>query len=301
MPQPVCRGTRAGRARIARALAGCAAALVLMPAALAQEITVPHRVAAGAGVSIQTSGSGAATLYLVGPGTAIKRGIRLGTPAEVSGADLRNAGRYKVMVRAGGEAHTANFFVVPGAAQSISFLARPSRVPVAARDAISGVAFVFDNFQNLTTAPASVTFNLAIADGPSITRKTESHEGIAWTRLDSARKAGAAQFVASVPGVEVRRVVQQVASDPCELRFHIKPGKSGIEAETDPIRDCSGNAVPDGTIVTFTENDGRTRSTVDARIKRGVAQAQLPAAPGATITVASGVVAGNEVRVGGEP
>jgi hypothetical protein len=78
-----------------------------------------------------------------------------------------------------------------------------------------------------------------------------------------------------------------------------QPSKIGILVETDPIRDCNGNAVPDGTIVTFTQVDANGKSTVDARIKRGIARAELPAANGATISVASGVVVGNEIRWGG--
>jgi hypothetical protein len=76
--------------------------------------------------------------------------------------------------------------------------------------------------------------------------------------------------------------------------------KEWLIAETAPVRDCSGNPVPDGTIVTFIEQspDG-TRSTVDARIKKGIARAQLPVQKNATVTVAAGVVLGNEVRVGG--
>jgi hypothetical protein len=69
--------------------------------------------------------------------------------------------------------------------------------------------------------------------------------------------------------------------------------------ETDPIRDCSGNPVPDGTIVTFIQNDKTGKSTVDARIKKGTARAELPASDNATITVAAGVVLGNELHVGG--
>jgi hypothetical protein len=69
--------------------------------------------------------------------------------------------------------------------------------------------------------------------------------------------------------------------------------------QTDPVRDCSGNAVPDGTIVTFTQNDASGKSTVDARVKRGVARAEMPTAQRATISVASGVVVGNELRWGG--
>lgn len=260
---------------------------------------VPDHIVANAGATVQTSGSGSGTFYLIGPGTAVKREVKLGTPIELTAADVRNAGRYTAILKSGGDAQAATLFVAPAQPAAISFLARPSRVPVAAHDVISGVAFVFDDYKNLATAPAEVTFNLAVGDGAPITRKVQSRDGVAWTRLDSAHKAGAAQFVASTGNVQVRRVVQQVASDPCNLRFHTQPAKNGVMAETDPIRDCSGNPVPDGTIVTFVESDGHTRSTVDARIKRGVAQAQLPNIPGATISVASGVVAGNEVRLGG--
>jgi len=266
---------------------------------LAQQMRVPGRASANAGASIETLGHGSATFYLVGPGTALKREVKLGEAIQLSGTDLRNAGRYSAALKSGGDVQTASFVVVPAQAAAISFLARPSRVPVAAHDAISGVAFVFDNYKNLVTSPTEVTFNLAVGGAPPLARKVQSQDGIAWTRLDSARKAGAAQFVASVGDTQVRRVVQQVASDPCDLRFHAAPAKNGVLVETDPVRDCSGNPVPDGTIVTFVESDGQTRSTVDARIKRGVAQAELPAVPGATITVASGVVAGNEVRLGG--
>jgi hypothetical protein len=51
--------------------------------------------------------------------------------------------------------------------------------------------------------------------------------------------------------------------------------------------------------VTFTEVDSSGRSTVDARIKKDVARAELPLSNNATISVASGVVLGNEVHIGG--
>jgi hypothetical protein len=38
---------------------------------------------------------------------------------------------------------------------------------------------------------------------------------------------------------------------------------------------------------------------VDARIKKGVAKAELPNLHDATISVASGVAMGNDIRVGG--
>ena len=68
--------------------------------------------------------------------------------------------------------------------------------------------------------------------------------------------------------------------------------------ETEPVRDCSGNAVPDGTIVTFTETYNGGESTVDVPLKQGVARADMPAYNGAKISVATGVVLGNEIRWG---
>jgi hypothetical protein len=77
-----------------------------------------------------------------------------------------------------------------------------------------------------------------------------------------------------------------------------RPSGQKIELQTDPLRDCSGNAVPDGTIVTFTEvYDGR-QSTVDVPLKHGIAQAELPAYNGAKISAATGVVLGNEIHWG---
>ena len=66
------------------------------------------------------------------------------------------------------------------------------------------------------------------------------------------------------------------------------------------MRDCSGNAVPDGTIVTFTEMYDGGEATVDVPLKRGVARTEMPAYSGATISVATGVVLGNEIRWGKE-
>jgi hypothetical protein len=183
----------------------------------------------------------------------------------------------------------------------LSFLARPSRVPVARPGVISGIAVVFDRFQNLVLQPTPIKFSLSMdGAGAGVSETVTSRNGVAWVNSSSARKAGAAQFVAAAGDTSVRRVVQQVASDPCNLRMHVvQRNKDGVIVETDPVRDCTSNPVPDGTIVTFTQTDSRGRSTVDARIKKGIARAMLPSSDNATITVASGVVLGNELRVGG--
>jgi len=62
------------------------------------------------------------------------------------------------------------------------------------------------------------------------------------------------------------------------------------------VRDCNGNAVLDGTIVTFTENCNGTQSTVDVPVKHGIAEVQMAAISGAVISVASGVALGNQIH-----
>jgi len=265
--------------------------------ARAAELRVPQNAVAGQPLSIGTSGSG--TLYLVGPGQVIKKEFRSGS-VEIKGEELRSAGRWIAVVR-GDSNQSQVFWMKPGKPGKLNFLARPSRVPVARPNVISGVTFVFDQYQNLILDPTPVNFNLAVGSSSS-TKSVTSREGVAWINSASAPKAGAAQFVASVGDTSVARVVQQVAADPCErsFRMHVA-GHAGDRTivETDPIRDCSGNPVPDGTIVTFIQTDKTGKSTVDARIKKGTARAELPKADNATITVAAGVVLGNELHVGG--
>jgi hypothetical protein len=75
--------------------------------------------------------------------------------------------------------------------------------------------------------------------------------------------------------------------------------KERIALETEPVRDCNGNPVPDGTIVTFTQTYRGGQSMVDVPLKRGVARTEMPARSGAVISVASGVVMGNEIHWSG--
>jgi hypothetical protein len=265
----------------------------------AAELRIPQSPVAGQAFSIGTSGSGDGTFYLVGPGTSVKRKVRLGEDIQVKGEEVRNAGRWVAIVRGSGGPQSQVFFVKPGKAATINFSARPSRVPVARPDSVSGVAFIFDKFHNFILDPTPVKFSLSVA-GTTTSHNVNSKEGVAYINSSSAAKAGAAQFVATVDDVSVNRVVEQVASDPCNLRMHVVGHeKDQIIVQTDPIRDCTGNAVPDGTIVTFTETDNSGRSVVDARIKKGIARALLPASNKATIAVAAGVILGNELHVGG--
>lgn len=265
--------------------------------ARAAELQAPQNAVAGQPVTIKTEGSG--TLYLIGPGQVIKREFKSGS-VEIKGEELRNAGRWIAAIAGGGLSRV--FWVKAGAPEKLSFLARPSRVPVARQNVISGVAFVFDKYQNLVFEPAPVNFKLSVG-GTSISKTVTSRFGVAWTKSNSAAKAGAAQFVASTSNASVNRVVQQVAADPCERNLRMRvAGRTAdkITVATDPILDCSGNPVPDGTIVTFIQIDKSGKSTVDARIKKGSARADLPGSDNATIAVAAGVVLGNELHVGGK-
>jgi len=257
----------------------------------AAELKVPATVPAGQELKITASGSG--TLYLFGPASAIKRQVSAGE-VTLTGDDLKHAGRYTVVI---GEDRTS-FFVTAAKPESLAFIARPSRVPAARPDVISGTVFVFDKNQNLVISPTAVKFDIGV-EGTTNSRTVQSKYGVAWVKMPSSSRAGAAQFTASLAGNEVRRVVQLTASEPCNISMKASPSQNGIMVETAPIRDCSGNAVPDGTIVTFSSVDSKGKSTVDARIKKGIARAELPAANNALISVASGVVVGNEIRWGG--
>ncbi|HZU31027.1 MAG TPA: hypothetical protein VFB79_07935 [Candidatus Angelobacter sp.] len=258
----------------------------------ADELRVPQNAVAGQPITINGSG----TLYLIGPGQVIKRDFKSGS-VEIKGEELRSAGRW---IASTGSSQSQVFWVKPGKPENLNFLARPSRVPVARPNVISGVTFVFDKYQNMVIDPTPVNFNLSVG-GVGSSKTVTSKDGVAWTNSSSASKAGAAQFVASTGDSTVRRVVQQVAADPCNLRMHVAgKSKNMVILETDPIRDCSGNPVPDGTIVTFIQNDQNGKSTVDARIKKDIARAELPASNNATITVAAGVVLGNELHIGGK-
>jgi hypothetical protein len=271
-------------------------------AAHAAELEPPAHAVADAGFDIKTSGSGSDTLILIGPATALKREVTLGQPVSIAGDEARAAGRY-IATLASSDSGGKEFFVSPGKAADLVFLARPSRVATAQKDAISGVAFVFDEYKNLVLAPTPVKFALSVEGHAPVVRTVSAREGVAWTHMDSTSNQGAAQFVASLPeggsDASIRRVVQQVAAEACNLRMKAQPQGNAILVETEPIKDCSGNPVPDGTIVTFTETDASGISTVDARIKKDVARAELPASRSATINVASGVVLGNEIHWGG--
>jgi hypothetical protein len=280
-----------------------AALSVVIPALIlplfAADLAVPKDAVANTAINIGTIGEGNGTFYLVGPATRSKREVRLGETVALNPEDVRTAGLYRATLRASDGNTSRTFFVAPASPANVSFLAQPSRVAAGAKDVISGTAFVMDSSLNLVLGPTLVTFSLAVQGAPALARTANTRDGVAWTRIDSSRRAGNAQFTASVGNTTVMRVIQQVAAEPCNLRIHAQAAKEGIVVVTDPVRDCGGNPVPDGTIITFTGVDATGRSTVDAAVKKGIASAILPASTRATISAASGVVIGNEIHWAG--
>ena len=264
-------------------------------------LRLPKTVEAGAAFSIPSTGSGKAVLYVVGPGQVLRREVQLGEPASFASGEIHNAGHY-LIVLVGGSSTQSGAFDVTSAHQptALSLIARPSRLPVDLHDGISGVAYVFDRFQNLILQPTRVSFQLSGVAGVPQMRTVLTRYGVAWRKMDSASKEGAAQFEARVGNAEGKRVIQQVPGDPCRLRMNARASGQRMALETEPLRDCAGNAVPDGTIVTFTETYRGGEATVDVPLKRGIARTEMPIYNGATVSVATGVVLGNEIHWGKE-
>lgn len=283
--------------RYGRALLVTGLALVAQFAfAQTSSLNLPQSIEAGSAFSIPTSGSGQATLYIIGPGQAISRNVTLGDAVSFPVGTLFNAGYYAVVLVSSSSNQSGSIYVAPARQPShLSFLARPSRLAVSLHNGISGAVYVFDAYHNLITTPMQVSFDLSNPSSPAQERKATTADGAAWAQMDSTPKEGNDKFVASAEGVSSARVVQQVPGDPCTLKMTAQPSGPQLELTTAPVRDCSGNAVPDGTIVTFTEDYDGTQSTADVPLKRGIAEVKMPAHNGARISVASGVVLGNEI------
>jgi len=260
-------------------------------------MNIPKSIEAGSPFSIECSGNGSGTLYIVGPGQLVKRKIQMGGRSSFAAGILHNAGRYSVWLESAGSIITGAIDVTPALKSSdLTFIAKPSRLQVATRDGISGTAYVFDTYENLITKPMQVSFELTNPSAGTQTRVVETLNGAAWTQMDSTPHEGKDQFVARIGDVSSKRIVFQVPGEPCSLKMSAKGAGEKIQLATEPVRDCSGNPVPDGTIVTFTEIARDVKSTVDVPLKKGVASVQMPAHRSATISVASGVVLGNQIR-----
>ena len=275
--------------------------LAVMQVAHAQDeaLNVPKSIEAGSGFSIQNAGSGEATLYIVGPGQVLKRTVQLGTSTYFPAGSVYNAGHYVVILTQASGTSSQSFDVTPvSAPSSLSFFAKPSRLPVGLHDGITGAVYVFDVYHNLIAAPTPVSFELSSPTGAVQKQQVSTRAGAAWTEMDSTSQQGSSKFVARAGDISSTSIISQVPGDPCDLKVSAQPSGQGLDLQTAPVRDCSGNAVPDGTIVTFTETYPGGQSTVDVPLKRDIAEVRMPAHDGATFTVASGVVLGNQIQWG---
>lgn len=271
-----------------------------IPAVHAQgHMNLPKSVEAGSAFSMQIEGSGKATLYIVGPGEALKRDVQLGETTWFAAGSLSKAGHYVVLLASASNSQSGSLDVLPAnKPANLTFIAKPSRLPVALHGGITGTAYVFDSYQNLITTPLKVSFELSSPSSAGQTRSVETRYGAASTEMDSTPREANDQFVARIGDISSTRVVGQVPGDPCSLKINSKTVGDRVQLQTDPVKDCNGNAIPDGTIVTFTELSEGSKSTVDVPLKQGVAKVEMPAHRGAMISVASGVVLGNQIRLG---
>jgi hypothetical protein len=279
----------------------CSALVVMSHAQMPLALHPPANITAGEAVTIPSSGSGLAIFYLIGPGHVAKRNIQAGDSIQIGSEEIAAAGTYQAILckEKEQECLNTNFYVAPSRGKELVFLVHPSRVAVGEPNAISAVAVVVDRFHNLRLQPENVIFRATTKEAAVSSPPQETRNGIVWTRLNSGLKDGTVEISATLGQISERRVVQQVAAEPCHL--HVSAGQKGshVILQTEPVRDCRGNAVPDGTIVTFTKLDKLGRSTVDAPIKKGIARTEMAFSGPATISVASGVVAGNDIHLGG--
>jgi hypothetical protein len=274
-------------------------ALGLLEICFGQDIRVPASIVAGNDAIISTSGSGKAILYLIGPGVSRRSDVELGQEVHLDAQYFQTAGAYLALV-CSGACQRATFYVNASNPADLTFMVHPSRVPVAQENAISGTVFPFDRFHNLVLSPATINFQLLAGGLSLLSRSNQTQNGIAWFRTTSGKSATSVQAIASLDRLSARRVVQQVASFPCNLRISGQRTPKGLLVMTEPVHDCAGNSVPDGTIVTFTAVGPEGKSTVDAPIKQGVAHAQIASSRITTVSAASGIVIGNELRIGAQ-
>jgi hypothetical protein len=292
----------ARRNRLTRLALLCVLLCCVLPVwARADELRVPAVVEAGQSFSIsvgasEKAGSGQATFYLVGPDHVVKRTVSLGSDVQIQSSDVRTAGRYQVIL-CHPSCTSATFEVKAAQPEHLSFFMHPSRVPVSTPDSIDATAFVFDQYFNLVLTPTAVDFRITPATGAGFSRRGSTRRGVTWMRLGSTPHEGPVRVTAVLGSLEEARVIQQVAAEACGLRMKTVTNGSTVTVETDPVRDCSGNALPDGTVVSFTKVDQAGKSTVDTPIKKGIARVQFSVHGRAQISIACGVVLGNDVAV----
>jgi hypothetical protein len=285
------------RLRWAIQLTGMTVVIVHLAFAQGGSMSLPKAIEAGSSFSIQAPGSGNATLYIVGTGQVLKRDVQLGQTVFFASGSLYSAGRYLAVLAGDSSTETGSFDVVPASKPAnLSFLAKPSRLPVGLQDGITGSVYIFDAYHNLICAPTPVSFELSSPSGNIQKHVVVATDGAAWTEMDSTAQQGIDKFVARAGEISSARIVGQVPGDPCGLKMNAQESGQQVLLVTDAVRDCNGNAVPDGTIVTFTETYNGSQSTIDEPLKHDIAQAIISVHNGAMFSVASGIVMGNQIH-----
>jgi hypothetical protein len=261
--------------------------------------SAPASVIAGKSFVISVAGRGKGILYILGPSHVLKREIDFGRDASIAGEDVSTSGIYQIVLCNTDSCTTKTLEVQPAPATRLGFLLHPSRIPVSIPNGVHGTAVTFDRYNNIALIPAKVTFRISPAGEKASEKVIQTVRGIAFFQMDSRPNQGMLEVTATLDDTTEPRVIQQVASEACGLRMTAVPAGALLRLQTDPIRDCKGNPLPDGTIVSFTKIDGAGKSTVDTPIKKDRAVAQFAVGGPARISVACGVVLGNEISWGG--
>ena len=212
---------------------------------------------------------------------------------------LYNAGHY-VVVLVGVSLHRKRFVRCCARKRSrpiVSFLAKPSRLPVGLHDGITGAVYVFDAYHNLIAAPTPVSFELSNPTGAAQKRIVETHDGAAWTEMDSTRPTRHRQ-VRSASWRSLQHARRQAGSGrsvriederPASRvsRFSCRPNRCAIAAAM-PFRTERSLLSPRPTMA----RNPRWTCRLSGELRKW----KCPPISGATISVASGVVLGNEIR-----
>ena len=114
--------------RLTFLLGGLVLAAMPLAASAVQSLRLPKTVEAGSAFSIQSTGSGKAVLYIVGPGQVLRRDVQLGETTSFAPGDLHNAGHYLAVLVSGSSTENGAFDVTAAHQPAVlSFLAKPSR------------------------------------------------------------------------------------------------------------------------------------------------------------------------------
>ncbi len=170
--------------------------------------------------------------------------MQLGEPTFFAPGDLHNAGHY-LAVLVGGSSTENGAFDVTAAHQPMELeLSRQTFIAfrLTCMMASAALCTYLMPFRTWSWCPHRYRFNSQAVPVRAQMRTALTRNGVAWTKMNSAAKEGAAQFEARVGDATSTRVIQQVPGDPCHLRMSARPSGQRLALETEPVRDCSGNA-----------------------------------------------------------